>query len=102
MAQKDPQLPEDHADVVTATAEDAEEGVSGGSFERASGQAPVVFHVTDHRLDGAASAQKPGDRFGDTTPGAADEDPHVINAVAAIPSVHKGHIWSLIGQDFDL
>ncbi len=32
VAQEGPQVPEDHADVVTAAAEDGEEGISGGSF----------------------------------------------------------------------
>src|SRR5690606_5517607 len=79
-----------------------EEGISGGSFERASSQTAVVFHVADHRLYRAASSQEPGDRFGDTTPGAADENPHIINAVATIAAINKGHVWPLIGQDFDL
>lgn len=57
LAQKDPQVAQDHADVVTAAAEDREECVASRAFEWASGQAAIVFHMADHRLDGASSSQ---------------------------------------------
>ena len=49
-----PQVPEDHADVVTAAAEDGKDCVAIGSLERTSRQSAVVFHVADHRFYGAA------------------------------------------------
>ena len=65
LAQKCPQMAQDHADVVTAAAEDGEEGVAGGSLQRASGQAAVGLHVADHRLDRASSSQPFRDRPGE-------------------------------------
>lgn len=95
-------MPEDHADVMAAAAEDGEEGISGDSFQRASRQAAVILHVSDHRFYRATPPQEFGNRSGDAAPGAADEDVHIFHTMAAIPSIHKGHVWRLIGQDFDL
>jgi len=66
-AQKDPQVPEDHADVMAAAAEYGEEGISGGSFQRASRQAAVVLHVSDHRFYRATPPQEFGNRSGGLT-----------------------------------
>ena len=68
--QNSSQVPEDHADVVTA------ERVALGSFQGASPQSTVVFHVPDHRLDCTAPSQEFGNRPGDTTLRAADENLH--------------------------
>lgn len=102
MAQNVSQVPEDHADVVTAAAEDSEEGVSGCSFQWASCQAAVVLHVADHRLDSAASSLQFRDSPGDAPPRTADEDFHIPDAVSPISPIHKGHLGPLVGQDFDL
>ena len=95
-------MPQDHADVVTAAAEHGEESIALGSFQGASSQAAVVFHVSDHRLNGAAPSQKFGDGPGDAAPGTADEDPHVLDAVASVSSVNEGELRLLVGQYFDL
>ena len=59
--QNSSQVPEDHADVVTATAEHGEERVAPwGSFQGAPPQPTVVFHVPDHRLDCTAPSQEFG------------------------------------------
>lgn len=52
---KKPQLPEDHAQVMASATEHGMEGVAQAAVEPVTGQQPVVFHLTDHRLDGAAS-----------------------------------------------
>ena len=102
LAQKDPQVAQDHADVVTASAQDREEGVAGRSLEGASGQAAVGLHVADHRLDRASSSQQFRDRPGDAAPGAADEDPDSLDAMAAVAPIDEGHVWALVGQDLHL
>src|SRR6056297_2171086 len=92
LAQKAPQMAQDHADVVTAAAQDCEEGVAGHSLQRASGQAAVGLHVTDHWLDGASSAQQFRDCPGDAAPRTADEDPDGLDAMAAVAAVDEGHV----------
>ena len=66
----------DHAVVVTAAAQHREEGVSGRTLERASGQAAVSFHVPDHSLDGTSPSQQFCDRLGYAAPRTADKDLH--------------------------
>ena len=102
LAQKDPQVPEDHADVVTPAAEHGEQSVTVGSLQGVSGQSAVVLHVSDHWFDGASSAQQFRDGPGDAAPGAAEEDIHGLDAVAAVTAIDEGHLWALIGQDFHL
>ena len=51
LAQKEPQVAQDHAYVVTAAVQHREEGVAGRSLERASGQTAVGSYVPDHRLE---------------------------------------------------
>lgn len=95
-------MPEDHADVVVAAAENDEAGVSNGSLQWTSCQTAVVLHVADHRLDGAAPLQVFGNGPGDAAPGATDEDLHILDAVAPISAVDKGHLGLLVGEDFNL
>lgn len=45
LAQKEPQVAQDHAYVVTAAVQHREEGVAGRSLERASGQTAVGSYV---------------------------------------------------------
>ena len=102
LAQKDPQMAQDHADVVTAATQDREEGVACRSFQRASGQAAVGLHVPDYRFDGASASQQFRDRPDDAAPGTADEDPDSLDAMAAVARIDEGHVRALIGQDFHL
>ena len=87
LAQKDPQVAQDHADVVAAAAQHGEEGVAVRSLERASGQAAIGFHVPDHRLDGTSPSQQFRDGPGDAAPRTADEDLHGLDAMAAMSGV---------------
>jgi len=102
LAQNDSQMAQDHADVVTAAAQDREEGVTGGALQRASGQAAIGLHVPDHRFDGASSSQQFRNGSGDAAPGAADEDPDSLDAMAAIAPIDEGHVRAPVGQDFHL
>ena len=102
LAQKHPQVPEDHADVVPAAAQDREDGVAGRSLQRASGQAAVVLHVANHRLDGASSSQQFRDGPGDAASRTADEDLHGLDAVAAVSAIDEGHVRARAGQDLNL
>ena len=102
LAQKNPQVAQDHADVVTASAQDREEGVAGRSLEGASGQAAVGLHVADHRLDRASSSQQFRDRHCDAAPRTADEDLHVFDAMTAVAAIDKCHVQALVGQDLQL
>lgn len=97
-----PQVPEDHADVVTTAAEHGEKSIAIGSFQGASRQSAVVFHVPDHWLYGATAAQKFRDGPGDATLGTADEDLHIFHAMATVSAVNEGQFRLLIAQDFDL
>ena len=56
--QKGPEVGEDLADVVAATAKDGEEGIADGALEGAAGETPVGFHVADLGLDGAATPEQ--------------------------------------------
>lgn len=49
-------MAQDHADIVTAAAEDRQEGVTSRSPEWASGQVAVCLHIADHRFDDASSS----------------------------------------------
>ena len=95
-------MPEDHADFVAAAAENGEAGVSDGSLQWASRQTAVVLHLADNRLDGAAPPQEFGNGPGDAAQGTADEDLHILDAVAPISAVDKGHFRPLVGEDFNL
>ena len=92
--------PSDDGDA--AAAEHREEGVACRSLQRASGQAAVGLHVPDHRLDSASSSQQFRDRPGDAAPGAADEDLHGLDAMAAVAPINEGHVRAPVGQDFHL
>lgn len=93
-----PQVPEDHADVVTTAAEHGEQGVTVGSLQWASRQAAVVFHMADHRLNGASSSQQFRDGPADAAPGAADQDLYSFDAMAPVATIDEGHLRALIGQ----
>ena len=54
--QKSSQMGEDLADVVSAAAEDGDDGVAEGALQGAAGEASIGFHVADLGLDGAATA----------------------------------------------
>jgi hypothetical protein len=60
MAAESAEVGEDLADVVTAAAEDGEEGVADRALEGASGKASVRLRMADFGLDGAATLQEPG------------------------------------------
>ena len=49
---------QDLAEIVAAAAEDSKDGIAAGPLERASGQTPVCFHVSDLGFDGTASSQE--------------------------------------------
>ncbi len=101
-AQQGSQVPEDHADVVTASTEHGEKSIAFGSFQGASPQSAVVFHVPDHWLYGAAPPQEFGNRPGNTTLRTADENLHGFHAVAPVSTIDKDHLGPLVGQDLDL
>ena len=100
--QNSSQVPEDHADVVTATAEHGEERVALGSFQGASPQSTVGFHVPDHRLNCTAPSQEFGNRHGDTTLRAVDENLHIFHAMATVSAIDKGHLGPLVCEGLDL
>ena len=100
--QNSSQVPEDHADVVTATAEHGKQRVALGSFQGASPQPTVVFHVPDHRLDCTAPSQEFGNRPGDTTLRAADENHSHFHAMATVSAIDKGHLGPLVCEGLDL
>ena len=54
-----PEMGDDLADVVNATAEHGAEGVADGAPEGTAGETAVGLHVADLGLDGAAPAQEP-------------------------------------------
>lgn len=49
-----PEMGEDLANVVTASAQDGKDRIADQALERATCQAAVGFHMPDFRLDGAA------------------------------------------------
>ena len=59
-----PEVGEDQADAVAATAEHGVEGVAEGALERSAGEAAVGLRVADHRLDGAAPSEIAPERRG--------------------------------------
>ena len=59
---------EDLSDVVTASAEQGEDGIINPALQRTSGQSAVHLHVTDLGLDGAASFEELRQRRGDAAP----------------------------------
>lgn len=85
-----PEMGEDQVDVVAAAAEHRVEGVADRTLERASGEAAVGFHVSDHRLDGAASFQVALQRRGHPAMLAGDKDRRLLHAVAAVAAVDEG------------
>jgi hypothetical protein len=93
---------EDQADVVAAAAEHGVEGVADRTLEGASGEAAVGLHVSDHRLDGAASSQVALQRRGHAAALAGDEDVGRLHAVAAIAAVDEGAAGAGVGQDLHL
>ena len=58
--QERPEVGEGLADVVSAAAEDGEEGVAEQALEAAAGETTLGFHVADLGLDGAAALEEPG------------------------------------------
>ena len=96
------EMGEDLSYVVSAGAEDGEEGIPDGAPQRASRQAAIGFHVTDFGLDGAAAAEVGDQLWRQAASGAADQDAGRGHAVAAITSVDDGQIRALVGQDFQL
>ena len=90
---------QDLADVVSAGAEDGEEGVADGASQGASGKSAVGFHVADFGFYGASAAQV-GDQFWcEAASRAADHDAGFHLAMAAIAAVDDGQIGALVGQD---
>ena len=69
---------------------------------RASPQPTVVFRVPDHRLDCTAPSQEFGNRPGDTTLRAADENLHIFHAMATVSAIDKGHPGPLVCEGLDL
>lgn len=97
-----PEVGQDLADVVAASAEHGEEGIPDGALQGAARQASIGFHVADLGLDGAAAADV-GDQFWCEAPtGSADQDAGSVLAVAAIAAVNDGEVGVLVGQDFHL
>ena len=56
-----------------------------------------VFTLPDHRLNGTASPQEFRNRPCNAAPRTADEDLHILHAVAPISAIDKGHLRPLVG-----
>ena len=69
-----PEVGQDLSEVVSAGAEDGEEGVADGSFQGAAHQAAVGFHVADLGFDGASAAEVCDEFWCQAAPCAADQD----------------------------
>lgn len=60
---------------MTDGGEDGVDGVTFGTLQEAAGEVAVGFHVTDHRLDGAAAFQFASDGWRQAVFLAGDEHP---------------------------
>ena len=100
--QESPKVGEDLADVVSAAAEDGEEGIAEAALERAAIETSVGFHVADLGLDGAAALEEPGQPRRQTAPGSADEHPRALHAMSAVAAVDHGEAGAVIGQGLGL
>ena len=67
-----------------------------------SRQAPVGFHVTDHRFGRSAPPKELGNGSGDAALRTTDGDLHILHPVAAASALDEGHFRPLTGQDLDL
>ena len=93
---------EDLADVVTAAAQHGEDRVTRGSFQGATGETTIGFHVADFRLDCAAPSQQSLERWRQTSTLARDQYHGFLDAMPAIAAVDHGQSRMLIGERFDL
>ena len=81
---------EDQADVVAAAAEHGVEGITERAFQRASGEAAISFHVTDHWFDSTASSEISPQGCGYPATLARDEDVGSLHAMTAVAAIDEG------------
>lgn len=93
---------QDQADVVACTAKDGVEGIAQGTFERASGEATVGFHIADGGFYGGSAAEfsSQGGRHGAALTGDVDDRP--LGIMATVTPIDEGAAGAGVGKDFDL
>ncbi len=79
---KSPQPGQNLADVVPAAAQDSEDRITLGSFERASREASIGFHVADFRLDRAAPSELRFQLFRQPASHPGDQDPGLCRYIS--------------------
>ena len=92
----------DEADVVAAAAQDRVEGIAERALERASCEAAVGLHVTDHRLDGAAPPEVALERRRHPAALSGDEDFDGFDPVTAVAAIDEGTFGAGSRQDLHL
>ena len=93
---------QDHAYVVPAAAQDGMKRVTKRALESAARETTIRFHVSDHWLDRAASAQVALKRRGHPASRAGDVDGGGFNIVTTIAAIHECPFWACVRQDFHL
>lgn len=85
-----------------AAAQDGMKRVTKRALESAARETTIRFHVSDHWLDRAASAQVALKRRGHPASRAGDVDGGGFNIVTTIAAIHECPFWAGVSQDFHL
>jgi hypothetical protein len=72
---------------VRTAAQQSVDRITTHTGEEVAVEATIGLHVTDHRLDGAASAQLATDRRRGTTTLTGDEDAAMVKTMSAIATI---------------
>jgi hypothetical protein len=86
-AQQAPEVVEDQAEIVSGAAQQGVDRVASRTGEEIAVKATIGLHVTDHRLDGAASPQLATDRRGDAATLTRDKDVAMVETMSAIAAI---------------
>jgi hypothetical protein len=85
---------QDHADIVPAATQDGMKRVTKRALESAARETTIRFHVSDHWLDRAASAQVALKRRGHPASRSGDVNRRGLDTVTTIAAIHECPFWA--------
>ncbi len=92
---KNPQMPEDQSEILSSATQDHVNGIALGTFEIIAMHQPVVFHVTDDRLDRITPFQFAPDAICHTPFLTCFENHDILDIVAAVTQINVTAFQSL-------
>jgi len=99
-AQYDPDVHQGHADVLAACAQRSETSIAIRAYKRASTEAPVSFHVTNHWLNCITALVPPLLRLGRPFEFPCDPDSAIGDIVPAVAAVDMSLLRRPAGYPF--